>query len=197
MAHFIRIIMARHKVLGIVSNLMNHPSEGVEAEKAFLEAYDAFASGLSRFLASKVSDPEIARDLMQETFTRAWDYCREGERIREWKPFLYRTAYNLVVDWYRKKRSLSLDVMIDDQGFSIIDRADERYVDSAEVRRVQGAIKGLDEIYRDVLLLRYTEDLPPQEIAEVLGLSENVVSVRIHRGLAKLRENITGKEKNI
>ena len=132
---------------------------------------------------------------MQETFTRAWDYCRKGERIREWKPFLFRTAYNLVVDTYRKKKAVSLDAMIEDQGFAIPDRSDVININNAEASRIRAGIQHLDEVYRDCLVLRFTEDLPPKEIAQVLGLSENVVSVRIHRGLAKLREHMNGEKR--
>ena len=46
----------------------------------------------------------------------------------------------------------------------------------------------IDEKYRDVLVLRYTEGLSVQEIAEVLGERENTVSVRIHRGIQQLRK---------
>ena len=53
--------------------------------------------------------------------------------------------------------------------------------------RVRKAIDELDETYRDILLMRFIEDLPPQDIARISGLSENVVSVRIHRGVEKLR----------
>ena len=167
---------------------MENPSQE-EGEKEFLVAYDAYSTPIFRFLTMKIADREIARDLTQETFTRAWDYCREGGVIREWKPFLFRTAYNLVVDVYRKKRSVSLDALIDDQGFTVSDeQADEkRTVARAEMSRVRKGIDALDETYRDVILLRYTEDLPPKEIARITGLSENVVSVRIHRGIEKLR----------
>jgi RNA polymerase sigma factor (sigma-70 family) len=48
----------------------------------------------------------------------------------------------------------------------------------------------LDPMYREVLLLRYTEDLPPRDIARITGLTENVVSVRIHRGIKALREHM-------
>ena len=174
---------------------MEQPSQPLEAEKAFLSAYDEFGEAIFRFLTTKVSDRELARDLMQETFTRAWDYRRSGENIREWKPFLFRTAYNLVVDTYRKKKTMSLDAMIDDQGFAIPERSDLANMQKAEVSRIRDAMKELDDTYRDVLLLRFTEDLPPKEIASILGLSENVVSVRIHRGLAKLRENMSGNKK--
>ncbi len=168
---------------------MNKTSQHQEEEKEFLAAYDEHSSALFRFLTMKIADREVARDLTQETFTRAWDYRQNGGVIREWKPFLFRTAYNLVVDVYRKKRAVSLDHLIDDQGFAVSDdSADEKQtVAHAEMSRVRKGIDQLDETYRDIILLRYTEDLPPKEIARITGLSENVVSVRIHRGIEKLR----------
>lgn len=170
-------------------NAMNKTSQQQEEEKEFLAAYDEHSTALFRFLTMKIADREVARDLTQEAFTRAWDYRQGGGIIREWKPFLFRTAYNLVVDVYRKKRSVSLDVLIDDQGFAVSDdSADEKQmVVRAEMSLVRKGIDQLDETYRDIILLRYTEDLPPKEIARITGLSENVVSVRIHRGLEKLR----------
>ncbi len=175
---------------------MEQPSNS-KVEQAFLQAYDAHADGLFRFLVSKVTDRDVARDLVQETFTKTWDYCGKGGSIDQWKPFLFRTAYNLVVDTYRKKKTVSLDALIDDDGFAIPDHDDVRNVDRAEFARVRTAIDSLDETYRDVMLLRFTEDLPPREIARVTGLTENVVSVRLHRGIKILREILDPKSKNI
>src|SRR3989338_52405 len=126
---------------------MENPSNKVEGEKAFLAAYDEFGDAIFRFLAMKISDREVARDLTQETFTRAWDFCVEGGVIRDWKPFLYRTAYNLVVDVYRKKRTVSLDSLIDDQGFAVSDDGvdEKRVVTRAEMSRVRKGIDELDE----------------------------------------------------
>ncbi len=168
---------------------MENTSQQQEGEKQFLAAYDEHSAAIFRFLTMKISDREIARDLTQETFTRAWDYCQSSGIIREWKPFLFRTAYNLVVDVYRKKKSVSLDMLIDDQGFAVSDdSADERQtIAHAEVARVRKGIDQLDDTYRDIIILRYTEDLPPKDIARITGLSENVVSVRIHRGIEKLK----------
>lgn len=175
---------------------MERPSNSA-VEQAFLQAYDAHADGLFRFLVSKVTDRELARDLVQETFTKSWDYCAKGGAVEQWKPFLFRTAYNLVVDSYRKKRSVSLDVLMDEDGFAIPDNDDVRSVERAEVARVRTAIDSLDETYRDVVLLRFTEDLPPREIARVTGLTENVVSVRLHRGVKILREILDPQSKEI
>jgi RNA polymerase sigma-70 factor (ECF subfamily) len=133
----------------------------------------------------------------EETFTKTWDYCGKGGSIDQWKPFLFRTAYNLVVDTYRKKKTVSLDALIDDDGFAIPDHDDVRNVDRAEFARVRTAIDSLDETYRDVVLLRFTEDLPPREIARVTGLTENVVSVRLHRGVKMLREILDPTSKHV
>jgi len=180
---------AFHPSQTISKKLMENTSQQQEEEKEFLAAYDEHSASLFRFLTMKIADREVARDLTQETFTRAWDFRQGGGVIRDWKPFLFRTAYNLVVDVYRKKRSVSLDHLVDDQGFSVSDdNADEkRTVANAEMSRVRKGIDQLDETYRDIILLRYTEDLPPKEIARITGLSENVVSVRIHRGIEKLK----------
>lgn len=158
-----------------------------ETEALFLAAYDEYADGLYRFALVKTSSPETAQDLLQETFVRAWDYCRKGGEIHDWKPFLFRTAYNLIVDTYRKKRSVSLEALTE-SGFEPSDSSNERIEVQAEFARMRAAIDQLDDTYRDVVLLRFVEDLPPREIAEITGLSENVVSVRIHRGIQKLRE---------
>ena len=178
-------------------SLREAASVSLEVEKKFLEAYDELADGLFRFIAMKISDREVAHDLVQEVFTRAWDYCGKGGVVEQWKPFLYRTAYNLVVDTYRKKRSVSLDAMIEDSGFAIPDEDDVRNVNRAEFSRVRTAIDSLDEAYRDIVLLRFTEDLPPREIARIMGLTENVVSVRLHRGVKMLKKHLETPHKDV
>lgn len=171
---------------------MNDTSHQRELEAQFLEAYDTYANDIFRFLIFKTSDREVAKDLLQDTFAKTWDYCREGNEIAQWKPFLFKTAYHLVVDTYRKKRALSLDELTE-AGFSPAgDPAQDgpSAEDRADLARMRAAIEELDDTYREVVLLRYTEYLTPQEIAEILDLSENVVSVRIHRAIKKLREHL-------
>jgi RNA polymerase sigma-70 factor (ECF subfamily) len=164
-----------------------------EVERAFLAAYDAHGDAIFRFCALKISDREAAHDLMQETFMKTWDYARQGNEIKDWKPFLFRTAYNLVVDTYRKKRSVSLEQLVEDHDFAVIDEQAGKEIDTVELKRARDAIDRMDATYRDVLVLRFTEDLPPREIAKILGLSENVVSVRLHRGIKMLRDRLDQK----
>jgi len=167
---------------------MSQASHTLGVEEAFLAAYDLHADGIFRFIVSKTSNTEVAHDLVQETFTKAWDYCAKGNTVEQWKPFLFRTAYNLIVDYYRKKRSVSLDELGENQGFIAPDTNTLSASDEAEHARLRAIVGEMDDTYRDILMLRYIEDMSVKEIATTLNLRENVVSVRIHRGIKLLRE---------
>ncbi|HUO50558.1 MAG TPA: RNA polymerase sigma factor [Candidatus Paceibacterota bacterium] len=152
----------------------------------FLAAYDQHADALFRHCLLRVRDRELATDIVQETFSRAWHYLSEGKKIDYVRAFLYRVANNLIVDMSRKKRTSSLDAMMEDDGF---EPRDEMAKDPAEIPQTREAIallRSLDEIYRTAITMRYLDEMSPKEIAETLGVSENVVSVRIHRGIAQL-----------
>jgi RNA polymerase sigma-70 factor (ECF subfamily) len=88
---------------------------------------------------------------------------------------------------------------MEDDGFAVTDgnSGEKSTIARAEMSRVRKAIDELDETYRDVVLFRFVEDLPPKDIARITGLTENVVSVRIHRGVEKLRVLLGPNTKNI
>ncbi len=158
-----------------------------EAHARFLTAYDEHSDGIFRFTLMKVSDREMALDITQEVFAKSWEYVTGGNVIDNWKAFLFRSANNMIIDHYRKKKSSSLDQLEEDVGFLPV--AQELGAEAeTEVRRIQHLITTLPAEYQSPLVLRFVEGLQPKEIAGILGLSVNVVSVRIHRGVEKLRE---------
>lgn len=161
---------------------MSVPSQKKEV---FNKAYDDHADALFRFCLLKVSHREHALDIVQDVFVRTWQYLKEGKEIGNVRSFLYTTASHLVIDYYRKRKTESLDALAE-EGFDVTDDAHFPLltVDSEKALR---AVQNLEETYRDIVLMRYVGGLSPKEIAETTGLTENVVSVRIHRGLEKLR----------
>jgi len=155
-------------------------------EADFLAAYDQHSDALFRHVLLRARDREAATDIVQETFSRAWLYMSQGKEIEYMRAFLYRVANNLIVDASRKKRSSSLDRMMEEDGFEV---KDESIKDPAEVpqsREAMAMLKSLDEMYRTAITMRFINEMSPKEIAHELGVSENVVSVRIHRGIARL-----------
>jgi len=166
-----------------------------DLRQRFSDAYERYSDELFRHCSLRLSDRERAVELTQECFLKTWEYIERGERVEDFRPFLYRTLRNLIIDEYRRKKTHSLEAMLEgseDKNIEALMPQDESNTLEAAVNRFEGkraleALKKLPDLYREVLALRYVESLTPKEIAEIMDESENAVSVRIHRGLHKLR----------
>lgn len=166
-------------------------------EKAFLEAFGANADALFRHALFRISDRERAYDLTQDTYLKAWDFIVKGGTVKQHKSFLYRILHNLIIDEYRKKRSSSLDELLENETTApaleaklsegSVHETEELLDERTLLDAIHSHIPELPEQYRTVLTLRFIDGFSTGEIAETVGVSENVVSVRVHRGIAKLR----------
>ncbi|MDE2173430.1 MAG: RNA polymerase sigma factor [Patescibacteria group bacterium] len=165
-------------------------------EEEFLKAFDEYADALFRHASFRIKSRERARDLTQDTFLKAWDYAREGNEVREWRGFLYRVLNNLIIDEYRRIKEESLDSLLEDSPMKANalvatgsrDEKEERLDDELMIGKIRALIPKLPDAYRTAITMRYIDDLSLKEIAAALGISENVVSVRIHRAVAQLKK---------
>ncbi len=157
-----------------------------ETKAYFLQIYDTYASDIYRFCFLKVSNREQAEDLTQEVFTRFWQALREGTVMRSERALLYTVARNLVIDWYRKKKESSLDILTE-SGIEFSGDSSADVTIAAEMAEALKAVNELDEPSREALLMRYVEGLSPKEIANLTGESANAVSVRLNRAIKKVR----------
>ncbi len=157
-------------------------------EKIFMEAFNAYSDAIFRFCVVKVSNRELAEDMTQEVFTRYWQYVRDEKEITNPRAFLYTIAHNLAKDWYKKKKSVSLDVQLE-AGMALPGREVGQDVLS-EYGAVLEAISDMEEWDKEVLMLRYVEGLEPKQIAEIIGETANNVSVRLNRAMTRLKEKM-------
>jgi RNA polymerase sigma-70 factor (ECF subfamily) len=163
-------------------------------EQAFLKLYDDFADSVFRHCYFRVSDREKAKDLAQETFKKLWEvFVRSDTDVQNPKAFVFKIANNLIIDSYRKKKEDSLDRMQED-GFDIGIDERESIMNMLSGREITELLHTLEPIYRDPIVMRHIDDLPVKEIAVILKETENVISVRIHRGLRKIRNLINSHE---
>lgn len=155
-------------------------------ERAFIKDFTEYGDAIFRFCMLKVSNKELAEDMTQEVFTRYWQYLRDGKTMTNTRSFLYTIANNMAKDWYKRKKPVSLDAHME------TNQAPEAGGPSPETdasyQEALRAIEGMEEKDASVLLLRFVEGLEPKEIAEILNESSNVVSVRINRAIARLKE---------
>lgn len=171
-------------------------------EDRFLKAFDEYADALFRHAVYRLSDRERAIEIVHDTFTKAWSYLRAGHEIDAYKAFLYKVMNNLIIDEYRRRKERSLDALLEEEGTDegsfpeLHSGSLEEVTFALDAEKASSLIAELPLVYREVITLRYIDGLGPKEISELIEASENVVSVRIHRGLKTLKDMITKGEDN-
>lgn len=172
-----------------------------DAEARFLEAFDEYADALFRHANYRLSDRERAIEIVHDTFTKVWGYLRSGHVVDAYKPFLYKVLNNLIIDEYRRRKEVSLDTILSEDGvdegsFSELHAGGiEELTLALDAKKASELFSELPAVYCEVLTFRFVDGLGPKEISELIEETENVVSVRIHRALKVLRELIEERER--
>ncbi|HLY20749.1 MAG TPA: sigma-70 family RNA polymerase sigma factor [Bryobacteraceae bacterium] len=152
---------------------------------------------LYRYLVRLVREPAAADDLFQQTWLRVMEKIGRYDARRNFEAWLFSVAHNLAVDSWRLKRGDSLDDTGDSgetRGSALGDRlpldqpdALERLLDFERGAMLAACIHELPAIHREVLTLRFEEDMKLEEIAEVAGIPLATVKSRLRRALEGLR----------
>ena len=159
-------------------------------DQAFGKLYDKYINEIYRFILMRVRNTEEAQDLTNEVFLKIWQYISTNDSdIDNVRAFLYRMARNIVIDGYRKsgKEMLALDdEMIESLPDESIDLEGE-IEKQDEVNAVLSVVDKLPNDQRELILMKYVQDLSVKEIAQVLEKSRGAVRVAMHRAIKKLK----------
>jgi RNA polymerase sigma-70 factor (ECF subfamily) len=143
---------------------------------------------LFRYLFCLTASREMAEDLFQETWFRVLDRGHQYNGSTSFEGWLFTIARNLVVDLHRRRKPSSLDSLEEppaDAGRpSPLDEAARHQQED----RMHASLDRLPAVYREVLLLRFQEELSLPEIAEVVAAPLPTVKSRLYRGLEMLRQ---------
>ena len=126
---------------------------------------------------------------MQEAFTKLWVYMSDGKEIENIRALLYKIATNLIIDESRKKKEAELDAMLENDQI-----AEPSYAGHKDIERntllanIKEQMADLEEDERTLLTLRYFDDLDPKEIAEIMNITANNVSVKLNRAMQSLKK---------
>jgi RNA polymerase sigma-70 factor, ECF subfamily len=154
---------------------------------------------LYRYLLRLVREPAAADDLFQQTWLRVMERIGRYDARRNFESWLFSVAHNLAVDSWRGKRGESLHAADDagdagESGEPASERlrasdpdALERLLDFERGAMLAACMHELPVIHREVLTLRFEEDMKLEEIAEVAGIPLSTVKSRLHRALEGLR----------
>jgi len=151
--------------------------------------FDRFADPLFRYLAAKCQDAVLAEDVSGDTWLRVVERLHKF-RIPDTKPeaafasWLYRIAYNLMIDTQRRHGShpgpLADDLAAPEMS------AEDRLIRAETGQALQVALAQLPAPQRDIILLRFVADRSSAEVASLTGQTEGAVRVMQHRALRAL-----------
>ncbi len=153
---------------------------------AFEQLYNQFFLPIYRYTAFR-APAEIAEDIVADVFVKAWEKLHQY-KVKKGIPFgawLFRIARHTVIDSYRKEHDvdeISEELMDPDR----LNRADAKLRNDDVLKLVREAMAKLPRRYREILMLSYIAELPHNEIARVLKMTEGGVRILKFRAIRKL-----------
>jgi RNA polymerase sigma factor, sigma-70 family len=177
----------------ILQELKNPSPE--RQKKAFEVIVNYYSEKLYWQIRKMVLSHDDANDLLQNTFIKAWtniDLFRGEAKLSTW---LYKIAINECITFLNKQRALN-NVSIDDtDGFLVGKLESDDYFDGEEAQlKLQQAILTLPDKQRLVFNMKYYEDMPYEEISEILGTSVGALKASYHHAVKKIEAFLTGRD---
>lgn len=179
---------------------MSNGEEKIIVEKAisgessaFGLLYDKYQPQIYRFIYLKTSHREEAEDLTHQVFLNAWqkieNYKFKGYPFSTW---LYQIARNEVIDFYRTRKSnLNIETIPE----PTIKESFEKKLDiNLELEKIKKAIIELSSEQQNVIIMRFVNDIPLQEIADAMGKSNGAIRILQYRAIKNLQKNLSKKQ---
>jgi RNA polymerase sigma-70 factor, ECF subfamily len=153
---------------------------------------------LFRYLISVTGNRALAEDLFQETWLRVLERGHQYRAQWKFEVWLFSIARHLVIDFARRKKSVSLDELMDPEegrGFepSTAEPSPfEQVLTGEESARLTYLLARIPAVYREALTLRFQEEMGLEEMATIIKVPLSTVKSRLYRGLDTLRQAIEG-----
>ncbi len=171
--------------------LIEHTQQG--DSEAFTPLIGKYQDRLYRHINGRVKDPELAKDLTQETWLRAFRSISSFRGDSAFYSWLYRIAENVCTDYFRRQKYTAEPLhLIDETRITETDPCPSRDVERVELREhLQKAVKHLTPLRRLVFLLYYHHELSIKAIAAEIGRSEGTIKSHLRNARLQLQESLT------
>lgn len=170
-------------------------------QKAFGKLVNRYLPLVYNTLYRMTQNHELSEEMAQEAFLKAYNHLDSFDLERgNFKPWILRIATNATISELRKQsKVVSLNALEEAGNWGEADHQTEEDIETALERRLSSqeamqALQKLDVKYRQVLILRYQNELSYEEIAQALNIPINTVRTWIKRGLEKLKTQVKNQE---
>lgn len=155
--------------------------------------YERYNRSLFSFFYRKTRQPQLSEDLVQSVFERMLKYRTTYSGTGAFTTWMFSIARNAHIDHYRKEKRRKEDEILDEERIEGENPSGYAEMDERNQKRVllEQALAQLDDDKKDVVILSRFEGLRYQEIAEIQGVSESAVKVRMFRAMKELKDIVT------
>jgi RNA polymerase sigma-70 factor (ECF subfamily) len=197
------LTVSRSPVLfaGLMTNDTQALAEGLRRRdpEVLDRLIEQYQQRLYRYLLFLTGEPALAEDLFQETWVRVLERGHQYNAKSKFESWLFAIARNLAIDVSRRKKFRSLEELADPESNQPFEPPDDHSVSALQLlvareneQAVQLSLLKIPSYYREVLLLRFHEELGLEEIATVLSTPISTVKSRLYRGLDALKSAMPG-----
>jgi RNA polymerase sigma-70 factor, ECF subfamily len=157
-------------------------------KNAFGKLYERYLDEIYRFVFYRLGNQEEAEDITANAFIKTWEYLpaieKQDDSIKNFRNWLYQVSKNLIVDYYRKKKTVQLPNGTYESEVST-EVISEKNIRSGKLVH---AIMELKPEYQQIILLRFVNQLSHEDTAEIMGLNTGQTRILQYRALKKLRK---------
>jgi len=155
--------------------------------EAFTSLYERHRDRSLRHAAAMLGDADAAGDVLQEAFLYVFRKAPDWEPRAKFTTLLYRVVTSLCVTELRRRRRQAAAQVAEDAAADPRGGPDTAVAGLELAERVREAMTEMPEVYREALALRFFDDLPYEEISEMLDVPLGTIKSRIHNGLELLK----------
>lgn len=156
-------------------------------KEAFSKLYQKYFQKVFRYCKINLKSDEFAKDICQDSFVKAFKRLGSFKTNGQWsfQAYIFTIARNLIIDSTRKKKTESIENYEDlESSENLYDKIEQ----NENIEKIRVVLSKLDEVDRQIIVLRFFEEMPSIDVAKILNISDGALRVRAFRATQKMKE---------
>lgn len=167
-------------------------------KNVFDEIVNRYLKTIYNFVYRLVGNTKEAEDITQEVFLKVWKNLKKFDREKSFKTWIFSIAKNTAIDYLRKRKDIPISFFDDEDGENFLENtlidneplANEKIDIEYNKKSIEKVMRDLTIIQREVIILKYLNEMSLSEVAEILNMSKDTVKSHHRRALIKMKKKL-------
>ena len=163
---------------------------------SFTEIVNRYLKMIYNFSYRLTGNEKVAEDITQEVFLKAWKNLKKFDTTKSFKTWIFSITKNTCIDYLRKRKDVPMSLFESEDGGNIVKdnltdeelKADEIFIQVEDKKKIEKIITKLSIIQKEVIILKYVNEMSLSEVSEVLQMSKDTVKSHHRRALIKMKK---------